>query len=67
MQIQTKSLKTTTRTRPEPYRGTIASVLGDKPLPEVGGKMMRELIKLPDSSLLWVRVSRRRGMTADDA
>jgi hypothetical protein len=66
MRIKTKS-QTTTRKRPEPYRGTIASVLGDRPLPEVGGKMLRELIKLPDpdDSLLWVRISRRRGMTAD--
>jgi hypothetical protein len=39
---------------------TLAEVVGDLPTPEIGSQMLRTWIELPDSSYLWLRVSRRR-------
>jgi hypothetical protein len=64
--IQPLSLPSTSRTKPEPYRANISDVIGDMQIPEVGGRMVRKLIELPDHSLLWCRISRRRGLRSSD-
>jgi hypothetical protein len=42
-----------------PLRTTIANVLGDLLIPELGAKMIRRTIELDDGSVLVVKISRR--------
>jgi hypothetical protein len=38
----------------------LADVVGERKIPGIGGKMLREMIKLPDHTFVWLRVSRRK-------